>query len=463
MTMKLEGKKVLVVGLARSGLAAANFLIGEGARVTVTDLKPRRELAHQVQRLREPVTLHLGEHREKDFLETELIVLSPGVPTSHPFLKKAMTQGIPVWSEVELARRFLSGRFIGITGSNGKTTTTTLLGELFRNARRPCVVAGNIGSPLSQFIGTASSGTTFVVELSSFQLETVHQYRSHIAVLLNITPDHQDRYAYFGDYILAKERVFLNQTGEDFAVINADDPTVLALASKRVAQVFPFSLRGPLKEGIFVQDGVIRLLWKRMEYSLMRTEEVRLKGAHNLENVMAAAAAGFLSDLSLSTMADTFRTFSGVEHRLEHVRQVDGIDFYNDSKATNVEAACKALQSFDQPLIVIMGGRDKGGDFGALKPLVSERVRLLIVIGEASSKILAALGESTATLQARDLEEAVRLAFSKAHPGEVVLLAPACASFDMFRDYEHRGEVFKQVVASLKSAPSGRRKRSPSS
>jgi len=452
-TIRIKNKKVLVVGLAKSGVAAANFLIRRGARVTITDLKPESQLQNEIAQLAGPARLALGGHTEAAFMESDFIVISPGVPTGLLELRRSASSGIPIYSEVELAYAFTHGKIIGITGSNGKTTTTALIGELFKNAGRPHVVAGNIGTPLSLFVDSedqaGSEDRTFVVELSSFQLENIHHFKCDVALLLNVTPDHLDRYQSFEDYALAKERIFLNQTNRDYAVLNADNSISLSMSDGRKGQVMLFSRRQMLSQGIYVDGGKIYIRWKKQHHYLMEAGEIRLKGNHNLENVLAATAAGFLSGIDLSVMADTFRTFQGVEHRLEFTRSVGGVDYYNDSKGTNVDSAVQALQALDQPLIVIMGGKDKGGDFASLRSLVTRKVKLLILIGTATDKIFSVLGSDVSTIKARDMEEAVDLAKRSATPGDAVLLEPACASFDMFRNYEHRGEVFKNLVNAL--------------
>ena len=447
--MNLNGKNVLVVGLAESGLGAANFLLRHGARVTVTDVKPRGELMGRIEHLAGSVRLSLGGHREEDFTGAELIILSPGVPTSLPQLRKASLGAIPVYSEVELAYRFLKGMVIGVTGSNGKTTTTALIGDLFRKSGRECIVAGNIGPPLIGFVEGSSQQSTFVVELSSFQLETIETFRCSVAALLNVTPDHMDRYGQFEDYVQAKERIFLNQNAQDYAVLNADSPLCLQMAETRKSRVMLFSRKKVLPEGVFVLEGKVQIHWKGQQHCLMPTAQIPLKGTHNLENVLAAAAVGHVSGLDLPLMAECFRTFAGVEHRLERVGRVGGVDFYNDSKATNVDSAYQALCAFDQPLILIMGGKDKGGDFTRLQPVISERVKLLVLLGAASDTIFEALGNSTLTRRASNMKEAVEVAYQHAREGDVVLLSPGCASFDMFENFEHRGRVFKQMVAEL--------------
>ncbi len=451
--MSVKNKKILVVGFARSGLSAANFLLERGARVTITDTKTEEELKDYISQLTMSPALSLGAHQIEDFVDADFIVLSPGVPSNLPELLKASECNIPIYSEVELAYRFLEGRIIGVTGSNGKTTTTTLIGELFKKAGREYVVAGNIGSPLIQWVNrsSASTETTFVVELSSFQLENIDQFKCDIALILNVSPDHQDRYERFEDYVQAKEQIFLNQGGEDYAVINADNPFTVKMANRCPARVLLYSRKQDLKEGVFVRNGSIQVIWGGQEQCLMPVDEIRLRGQHNLENMLAATAAGYLSGVDREVMIETFRSFAGVEHRLEWVRELGGVTFYNDSKATNMDSAAQALQAFTEPLVVIMGGKDKGADFGVLQSLVSDKVRLLVLLGAAADKISHSLGDHVSTLRARDMEQAVELAYENAHPSDVVLLAPGCTSFDMFEDFEHRGRVFKERVNALEA------------
>ena len=446
---ELQGKSVLVVGFARSGLAATNLLLRKGAKVTVTDLRAQETLQEQIERLARPVQMVFGRHQQQDFMEADLIVPSPGVPTHQGLLQQAAEAGIPIWSEVELAYRFLKGSFIGVTGTNGKTTTTALTGALFERAGIPHAVAGNIGKPLTELVDQRSEDRVFIVELSSFQLETIQSFRCRIALVLNLTPDHLDRHQSFEEYAQAKRRILLNQTAEDFAVLNADDPNSRAMGENCAARVFLFSERQPLDEGISVEAGQIWIRWEGNEYLVMSVEEIRMPGRHNLQNVLAAVASGFLKGLDPSLMAQVSRNFAGVEHRLEQIGSRAGVQFYNDSKATNVEAAARALEALEGPLIVIMGGRDKGADFGELRHLIQDKVKLLILLGEARSRIRSALQGRVEARDAGDMVEAVALACDGAQPGDTVLLAPACASFDMFDDFEHRGRVFKEAVAQI--------------
>lgn len=447
--MDLSGKSILVVGLARSGLAAVQFLLRRQARVSATDLRPAEELQDAVSSLQGAVRLRLGGHDREDFLRADLVVLSPGVPTSLPELQAAVEAGVPVWSEVELAYRYSRGTFVGITGSNGKTTTTELLGRICREAGMKTVVGGNVGTPLVQLAEDSDSETVFVVELSSFQLETISSFRCRIALLLNVTPDHMDRYPDFASYLAAKKRVFLNQTSEDFAVLNMDDPTTASLDASLKAQKFYFSRRSQNSPGAGVRDGILTIQWRDESLAVMPAAESPLMGLHNLENVLAAASAAYLLGIPAHQIRDGVRSFPGVEHRLEFVCQIQGVDFYNDSKATNPESTAKALEAFDRPLFVIMGGLDKGGDFSILSDLLKARARKVLLIGAAADKISRTLPRELGQRRCDSLEEAVREAFAEARPGDLVLLSPACASFDMFDDYEHRGRVFKETAQAL--------------
>lgn len=451
--MEVKNKNFLVVGLARSGLAAANFLAGRGARVAVTDTKPPQDVSTRVAALDRSVRLLLGGHPREEFLAADFIVLSPGVPSTLPELRAAAEHGIPVISEVELAFRFLSGRIVGVTGSNGKTTTTSLIGAILNEAGQGAAVAGNIGNPLigavQERLSRGDPESLFVVELSSFQLETVDRFRCDIAVVLNITPDHLDRYATLHDYIEAKARIFRNQEKRDLAVLNLDDPVTASLARRTPARLFPFSRGRKLEEGIFIHDHEIRLRWEKEDVPIMPVAEIPLQGGHNLENVLAAAAVAHLLGVDASLIRQAVRHFPGVEHRLEWVRKLDGVDYYNDSKATNVDSARQALRAFDRPLIAILGGKDKGGAFEQLRPDVQERVKRLILIGAAAEKIENALRGTAPVLRASNLPDAVRRAREEAVSGDVVLLAPACASYDMFENFEERGRVFKESVRSL--------------
>jgi UDP-N-acetylmuramoylalanine--D-glutamate ligase len=447
--MDLAGKRVLVVGLARTGMATALFAAARGAVVMATEERPEAELAGEMGKLREAgVALEFGGHTSARFLEQDLIVVSPGVPANLPPLELARAQGIPVWSEIELAWRFLRGRLVAITGSNGKTTTTALVGHILATAGIPVLVGGNIGTPLLSLVDSSSDQTVTVAELSSFQLETIESFRPEVGVLLNLTPDHLDRHASMEEYAHAKARMFENQIERDAAVLNADDPRVAQVVPAR-PQIFWFSRQKRVASGAFLHDG--RIVFRRdgVETVLMRRDEIPLRGEHNLENVLAASVAAVLAGAEPAAVEDGVRTFAGVEHRLEFVAEIGGVGYYNDSKATNVDATLKAIEAFSEPVLVILGGKDKGGDFTLLREPLQRRARMALLVGAAAEKIASQLAGALPLERAATLENAVQLAFERARPGEIVLLAPACASFDQFQNFEHRGRVFKQLVEQL--------------
>jgi UDP-N-acetylmuramoylalanine--D-glutamate ligase len=360
-------------------------------------------------------------------------------------LQAARAKNITVWSEIELADRFLDGRLIGITGSNGKTTTTSLVYHILKVAGFSTMVAGNIGTPLISRVAFTTETTITVAELSSFQLELVETFHPDIAVLLNLTPDHLDRHKTIDAYAAAKARIFENQTESDFAVLNADDPASARFAPKR-AQVYWFSRKQAVQQGAYLRGEEIVFRSKKQEEVLLQREEIPLPGAHNLENVLAAATAARLEGASAAAIADAVRTFPGVEHRLEFVAEMAGVRFYNDSKATNVDATLKALEAFPGKILVILGGKDKGSDYSVLQPALRERSVLALLIGAAAEKIEQQISGSVAIERAGTLERAVEIASQSARRGDVVLLAPACASFDQFENYEQRGRVFKELV-----------------
>ncbi len=461
--VELENRRVLVVGLARTGIATALFCAGRGARVTATEERSEAQVGEAAAKLRAAsmhrgeasVALELGGHREETFLAQDLIVPSPGVPYAMPLLAKARAKGIAVWSEIELAWRFLRGRLVAITGSNGKTTTTSLVGHVLETAGIPTLVGGNIGTPLISLAEVSSESSVTVAEVSSFQLENIVAFRPDVGVLLNLTPDHLDRHATMEEYARAKARLFANQTETDAAVVNADDSQLSALVPAG-PRVFRFSrttvvtagtyLRGPDASG---RGEEIVFRQGNNEMILLRRSDIGLRGEHNVENVLAAATAARLVGVAPEAIAEGVRSFAGVEHRLEFVAEVGGVNFYNDSKATNVDATLKALDAFAGGLLVILGGKDKGSDYTPLREPLARRARKALLIGAAAEKIGGQLAGAVATEASGTLERAVAGAFAQARPGDTVLLAPACASFDQFENYEHRGRVFKQLVRQL--------------
>ena len=455
--MEYRGKTALIAGAAKSGLASARFLLGRGARVILTDIRTEDALQSEISALRDlaahsgELVLELGGHRATSFARCDLVIVSPGIPLSLPFFEISRKAGIPVIAEVELACRHLKGKIIGITGSNGKTTTTTLVADLLNGAGLKAYSAGNIGTPLVSFAPDSSAADFYSVELSSFQLESIREFRPFIASILNLTPDHMDRYAGFEEYVAAKQRIFMNQEQTDFAVLNAEDPRTAAMERQVRAKTYLFSRQLVTNRGAFVRNGRVIFRDERGEKDLFAVSAIGLKGTHNLENVLAACAMAILAGAPPESLEDSVRKFRGVEHRIEWVSTIDGVEYYNDSKATNVDAAAKALESFPGNILLIAGGRDKAGDFSGLRALVRERVKHVILIGEASDKIRQALRGAADMSEASTMPEAVAACRSLARPGDVVLLAPACASFDMFDNYEHRGRVFKEAVRGLRT------------
>jgi UDP-N-acetylmuramoylalanine--D-glutamate ligase len=421
--VELKNKRVLVVGLARTGIATAFFCARRGAAVTATDSRSEGEIGEEfVAKLRAAnVSLELGGHQEQTFLRQDLIIPSPGVPADAPLLQAARAKGVTIWSEIELAYRFRQGKLIGITGSNGKTTTTSLVEHTLRVA---------------------------VVELSSFQLELIQEFRTDISVFLNLTPDHLDRHHTMELYSQAKARIFENQREEDFAILNADDFGTTALAPAR-PHVYWFSRKQRAAQGAFLRGDDIVYRSDGREEVVLKRQEVPLPGAHNLENALAAIAAARIAGASATAVAEGVRSFAGVEHRLEFVSEINGIRYYNDSKATNVDATLKALEAFPGRILIILGGKDKGSDYTVLQAPLREKAILALLIGAAADKIESQITGSVAIERAGTLECALEIASQAARAGDVVLLAPACASFDQFENYEHRGRVFKALVHEL--------------
>ena len=451
----LGGKKVLIIGAARSGIASARFLADRGAIVALNDQKPIEKWSAEALALREiGVGLLPGEAPSWLLDQLDLVVVSPGVRATIIPIRYAERAGAEVIGEVELAARYLKGRIVAITGSNGKTTTTSLIGELLGNAGLPTQVGGNIGNALISMVESSRDDGWTVVELSSFQLETIKTLRPSIAIVLNVTPNHMDRYETFNDYAAAKHRIFMNQTEEDVAVLNADDPTVSSWASGLRAKVMKFSVRKELERGVFLNGDELVFRWDEGEQDLLRIGEMKLRGLHNVENVAAALAAGIAAGASIESMRETVKQFNPVEHRLEFVDEIRGVRFYNDSKATSVDATLKALEAFagdPGKVVLILGGRGKKAPYEPLAKLVRDKVRKLVLIGEDAETIATDLGEYASFERASDMKDAVARSFAAAEKGDVVLLAPACASFDMFESFEHRGKVFKADVANLKS------------
>ena len=451
--MDLANKRVLVVGLGKSGVASALFLKKYGARVTVSDAKPEDQLRSEIPLLLDHgITVETGGHGDRTFRGQDLIVVSPGVPVDAPHLVQARALGEPVIGEIELAAQFLPGPIVAITGSNGKTTTTTLAGEILSASGKSTVVGGNIGTPAISLVERATADTWAVLEVSSFQLETVETFRPRIAVILNITPDHLDRHRTFGAYAGAKARIFENQQSDDFAILNEDDPACVNLAKRVNAQLFWFSRQKEVQRGAWASDGRILFRDAAGQQEIMMVAEIPLKGAHNVENALAGVCVGMLAGSRPERIREAIRNFKAVEHRLEFVARIRNVDYYNDSKATNVDATIKALESFPANIHLILGGKDKGSDYSVLNDLLRQRVKRVYTIGAAAAKIESQIKGVADIFHAETLEKATRRAAQDAQPNDIVLLAPACASFDQFDSYEHRGRVFKDVVKSLEDA-----------
>ncbi len=448
---ELAGKRVLVVGLGKSGLAAARFLKQRGARVTVSDARPPTLIAELPALVEQGIAVESGSHGLLTFRRQDLIVVSPGVPYSTPELKQVRALGMPILAELELGWRFLQGEVVAITGSNGKTTTTTLIGEILKADGRPTLVGGNIGRPVTEMVAESTPETWSVLEVSSFQLETTVEFRPRIAVVLNITPDHLDRHGDFKTYAAMKTRITERQTAEDFLILNGENEPTKMVASRTKAQIYWFSPGRLVKQGAFVHGETI--FFRPKEYAqpepVMPVAEIPLAGAHNIENVLAAVCAARLAGVPSATIRAAVAAFKAVEHRLELTRELDGVRYFNDSKATNVDATVKAIESFPGGIYLILGGKDKDSDYTTLSPLLHERVKTVITIGSAAEKIERQLAGVVKIERAETMQRAVAFAHSAAVAGDTVLLAPACASFDQFENYEHRGRVFKDLVGKL--------------
>jgi UDP-N-acetylmuramoylalanine--D-glutamate ligase len=448
---ELAGRRVAVVGMARSGVAAARLLARAGARVVACDAKGLDALGPEVAALREEgVGLLLGPGNAGAVRGAELVVVSPGVPLDSPQVAPARAAGVRVIGELELGWRAMEAEAVAITGTNGKTTTTALTGALLSAAARPVLVAGNIGTPLAAHAMDFPAGGVAVCEVSSFQLETVEAFHPRAAAVLNITPDHLDRHGSLAAYAEAKARIFLNQTAADGAVLNADDPGARALAPRTRARVLWFSRRRAVEAGVFVRDGWIVAREDGRQEAVLPVAEISLRGAHNVENVLAAVACARFMGVASRDIRGAVARFEAVPHRIEPVRTLDGVAWFNDSKGTNVDSTIKALESFGEPIVLIAGGVGKGQDFGPLANAARGRVVRAVVLGQDGSKIAAALATAgVAVTAASSLEDAIGTARRAARPGQVVLLSPACASFDMFRNFEHRGDVFRDLVRAL--------------
>jgi len=448
--MNLEGNKVLVVGLGRTGEATTRFLLKQRAKVKVSEKKRLEEMPKNIHSwIEKGLEVEAGRHSIESFLDADLIVVSPGVPFISQ-LKTAREKGVSIISEIELAYRFLKGKIVGITGTNGKSTTSTLTHKILEEGGLNAFLTGNIGNPLINSVERSHDDHVYVTEISSFQLQYIKEFKADVSVVLNISPDHLDWHTSFDDYYQAKKKLILSQKEEAKAILNRDDPLVWPFESQVKTEVFAFSRKREVTRGCYLhQERIILSDVKKEE--VIRASEIPLFGIHNQENIMASALVGHIFGIATSQIRESIKTFKGLEHRLEKVLTLKGIDFYNDSKATNVDAALKSLQSFDSKVILVLGGRDKGGNFNKLRRVIKEKVKKIILIGEAKEKIRKALNSVVDFSDSYSLKEAVYIGFSEAKPGEVVLLAPACTSFDMFKDFEERGKIFKREVHNLKN------------
>ncbi len=452
----IQGKRCAVIGAARSGVAVARLLHGAGVPVFVSDHAPREKKPDAARALEQLGVPHeFGGHSAR-LLDADIIVISPGVPDTVPVVQQALQRGITVVSELEVSSWFCPGPIVAITGTNGKTTTTTLCGRIFEDARKPVVVGGNIDPAFADVVGGMTPGHTAILEVSSFQLDHVASFRPRVAVVLNITPDHMDRYGHdFSKYIASKCRVFAQQCAGDAVIYNNDDEVTRQAVEERLpagVHRLPFSVRHTLTEGAWLAERTLATSIHGLRTDVIAADEISIPGTHNLYNAMAATLAAQVMGVSTASIRATLRDFKGVEHRLEMVRTVGGVTYVNDSKATNVDSVWYALQSYTAPLVLLLGGRDKGNDYARLREPVRDHVKAIVAIGESAGKVQSAFADIVAVDIATSMEQAVRLATGRAARGDIVLLSPACASFDWFDNYEHRGRVFKEIVCALPGA-----------
>jgi len=447
--MDLKGKKVLVIGLGRTGIACTRFLTERGAKVTISEAKPEAQIQEglkEIEGLR--VRIETGGHQEESFLNSDLIVVSPGIPLNILPLQAAQRKGKEIMSEIELTYRFCDLPIIAVTGTNGKSTTTSLLGEIFQTSGKKVFVGGNIGNPLIDVFLPHERVDYVIAEISSFQLEATSRFRPYISILLNITPDHLDRYPSYGEYIEAKAKIFLNQKESDHAIVNADDPEGLKLINRIKAGVSFFSTRKVLRSGIYLNGDYLCYL-SGQDKELYAVRDLSLTGIHNYENIMASIIASKICGLPSGMIRLALSQFKALEHRMELVRVVKGVKFYNDSKGTNVGAVVRSLESFPSNVILIAGGKDKSSNYQVLRNSAQGRLIALVLLGQAKEKMKKALGDMAPTYVVKDLDEAVTTAFKISSPGDIVLFSPACSSFDMFKNFEERGKAFKNLVNRL--------------
>ncbi len=449
--MEVKNKKFLVVGLGISGIETARFLIKRKADVTITDISEEADLASYAPAAREMnISLELGKHRIKTFLESDVIVVSPGVPLTIDPIVKAIQEGVPVIGEIELASRFIREPIVAVTGTNGKTTTTELIGKMLESSGLQVFVGGNIGNPLISYVSNKNRADVLVVELSSFQLDTVTSFRPKVGVLLNITEDHLDRYPDFKAYAKSKGRIFENQEKDDFAVINGSDSAVLSVTKNIKSDLLYFNHTGEYKKGANINCNKIVFTISPESHETLDIMSIPIPGRHNIENTSAAALSCLAAGGTFTGIEAALKQFKGLSHRLEYVDTVNGVRYFDDSKATNVDAVVRAIESFNENIVLIMGGRGKGGNYNLLHDLIKNRVKKLIVMGEAADEILNSIGKITAAEAVSSMKEAVSAAHKTAVSGDIVLLSPACASFDMYSSYAERGNIFCKEVEKLR-------------
>jgi UDP-N-acetylmuramoylalanine--D-glutamate ligase len=447
--MNLTGKKIVVIGMGKTGIATARFLGKQGAKVIVTDEQPIDQWGNEFEQIAKEKWLEIGDYNTRVLTGACIVVPSPGVPPQNALLVEALKKNIPVISEIEIAYRFLKGPIIAVTGTNGKTTTTTLLGEILKSSGKKVFVGGNIGNPLIECAETAQQDDFVAAEISSFQLQWIERFRPFIAVLLNITSDHVNYHGSFAEYRRIKKRVFANQTKQDFAILNAADPEQKDIAPIINAQVMKFSSKRVLQKGIFIKKNNIVFRMTGADEEQYPLSMINIPGLHNVENVMAAIMAARLCGCGQEDIIKAVSAFRGLPHRIEFVSEKNSVKFYDDSKGTNVGSVLRALDTFTHPVILLMGGRDKDGDFESLRPLLKTKAKKLILFGEARERIASLIGEDLPVFKETRLREAVESAYQDAQPGDVVLLSPGCASFDEFANYKERGNFFKDVVRNL--------------
>jgi UDP-N-acetylmuramoylalanine--D-glutamate ligase len=446
----VHDRKITVIGMARSGVGVAVLLKEKGARVYVSDNGAMEHLEPEIAKLASAgIAFEVGQHSARVY-DSSLLVISPGVPSNAPVVVEARKRNIKIVSELEIGSLFCRASIVAITGSNGKTTTTTLIGRILGDAKKKHVVAGNIGTAFSSVVLELAPADIAVLEVSSFQLDHIDRFRPRISVILNITEDHMDRYNHsMEQYAASKARVFENQDGDDVLIYDADDEWCRKKASQAKCRTIGFSLSKTLGEGAFIDNGTLITVIDGRRTEVIKGDQISIKGMHNLYNSMAATLVGQLLGVGSASIKSTLKNFKGVEHRLEFVREVEGVRYFNDSKATNVDSVWYALQAFTEPIVVLMGGRDKGNDYNRLQDLVKKHVKAIVAIGESADKVETAFRESANVVRADSIEKAVLKAKALAKAGDVVLLSPACASFDWFKNYEHRGQVFKELVNAL--------------